>query len=157
MEIINGKDLANKKFIITEDGFLKEYKPKGRYIPEKGEKYYFITHFGDINPTINNSESDDYLILHNFVFKTKEECKDYRDFLDKLYKYKTDFSREEWENKKIRKYSFIYDCSLHSLSFRVAMDIQGYNYYFTEENIKKFVDEVGKDRIKKYLFNIWEE
>lgn len=109
MEIIDGKDLINMKFVKTEDGLLKEYKPQGRFIPNDGNTYWFVNIYGDLIYNCNaNDKEDKYLIAHNLVFRTIEECKDYKWFLEQLDKYKTDFSKEEWEDKDIEKYYIFY-------------------------------------------------
>lgn len=153
MEIINGKDLVNMKFIKTEDGLLKEYKTQGRFIPEKNGNYWYISLCGDVYFSCNNTECDDYVIAHNLVFRTRDECEDYKLFLEQLDEYKTDFSKEEWENNRIRKYYIFYDYGYHEVKtdFSSVWKVQG-TVYFTKENIKKFIEVVGEERIKKYMF-----
>lgn len=157
-KIIDGKELANMKFIKTKDGLLKEYKPQGRFIPKLGERYYFMTNKGEIDFYDNdNYDIDDYIINHNIVFKTIEDGKDYRWFLEQLDKYKTDFSKEEWKDKDIEKYYIFYDYSKRKvkIEYHLFWRLQG-TVHFTKENIEKFIDTVGEDRIKKYMFNVWE-
>lgn len=158
MEIIEGKDLVNKKFILTDDGLLKEYKPQGRFIPKPNNKYWFIDNMGDVVYTSHcNREKDYYAIAHNLVFRTKEECEDYKWFLDMLDNYKSNFTKEDWENDNIPKYYMCYSHILKKISCSDIRLIQRDNcVHFTEENIEKFIETVGEDRIKKYLFDVWE-
>lgn len=156
MEIIEGKDLINMKFVKTEDGLLEEYKPQGRFIPNDGNIYWFVNIYGDLVYNYNtNDKEDKYLIAHNLVFRTSEECKDYKWFLEQLDKYKTDFSKEEWEDKDIEKYYIFYAYSKRKvkIEYNLFWKSQG-TVYFTKENIEKFIDTVGEDRIKKYMFDV---
>lgn len=158
MEIIEGKDLMNMKFIKTDDGLLKEYKPQGRFIPNDGNIYWFVNIYGDLVYNCNaNNKEDKYLIAHNLVFRTIEKCEDYRWFLEQLDKYKTDFSKEEWKDTNIDKYFLILNHATKKIDYSSNKFCQSQGVtYFTKDNIEKFVEVVGKERIKKYLFNVWE-
>ena len=158
MEIIEGKDLMNMKFIKTDDGLLKEYKPQGRFIPKLNQTYFFINSDGYVDSYTNTKhKADNYIIAHNLVFRTQDECEDYKWFLDMLDEYRTDFSKEEWENVKIIKCYLYFEHANQGLatSLNYTQQQQGI-VYFTRKNIEKFIEEVGEDRIKKYLFDVWE-
>lgn len=157
MEIIDGKDLINMKFIKTEDGLLKEYKPQGRFIPKKDETYCSIEINGNIGFYKNyNDTIDNYVIAHNLVFRTEEEAGDYKWFLEQLYEYETDFSKEERKNENIRKWYLYYSYCSNGIETDYSSVYQLSNYYFTKENVEKFIEIVGEDRIKRYMFDIWE-
>ena len=159
MEIIDGKDLVNMKFVKTEDGYLKEYKPKKeRYIPKLNEEYWFINQCGGVECYNNeNIEADNYVISHQIVFETEEECEDYKWFLDELDKYKANLPIEVWNDTDIDKYYLYY--SLDGEKIETAhsnYDKYDCLYFCSLESAKKFIDEVGEYRIKKYIFDIWE-
>lgn len=158
MEIIEGKDLMNMKFIKTDDGLLKEYKPQGRFIPKLGERYYLITNKGDVNFFDNYYDTyDNYIFGHYLVFRTEEECQDYKWFLDMLDKYKSNFSKEEWKDTNIDKYFLILNHATKKIDYSSNKFCQSQGVtYFTKENIEKFIEVVGEDRIKKYMFDVWE-
>lgn len=91
------------------------------------------------------------------MFRTQEECEDYKWFLDKLDEYKTDFTPEEWGNCNINKYEIYFNHYNKFIQTNCYSICQGFhNYSFTKENADKFIEEVGEERIKKYMFNIWE-
>lgn len=158
MKIIEGKDLVNMKFVKTEDGLLKEYKPQGRFISKEDEMYFYINSTGNIYHHKNAmGKIDNYIINHNLVFRTIEKCEDYRWFLEQLDKYKTDFSKEEWKDTNIDKYFLILNHATKKIDYSSNKFCQSQGVtYFTKDNIEKFVEVVGKERIKKYLFNVWE-
>lgn len=158
IEIIDGKDLVNMKFIKTEDGLLKEYKPKDKFIPKYNENYCFINDYGDITWLQNcDMERDRYIYSHKLVFRTRKECEDYKWFLNKLDEYKTDFTRKEWGNTNIKKYEITICHKDRRIKTGIVYSHQTFNpYFFTKENADKFIEEVGEEHIKKYMFNIWE-
>lgn len=157
MKIIDGKDLVNKKFILTDEGYIKEYRPQSRFIPQFDETYYYIDCFGYIDYTKNeNNDCDKYILSHQLVFRTKKEAEDYKWFLDQIDNYKTDFSKEEWEDYSVSKYSLYFKYGEHKIGKGFNCNTKSHCYYFTEENIDKFIEVVGEERIKKYMFDIWE-
>lgn len=158
MKIIDGKDLVNMKFVKTEDGLFKEYKPQERFFPKKNEIYWFIDSNGYVCSHENTKhEIDNYIIEHTLIFRTQDECQDYKWFLEQLYKYKINFSKEEWEDRSIDKYYLYFEHNKNVVKTSYCGSLLQCNYdYFTEAGIIKFIETVGKERIKKYLFNIWE-
>ncbi len=157
MEIIDGKDLVNMKFIKTEDGLLKEYKPQSRFIPKKENIYWYIDITGGIYSSISNEDMyDKYILNRQLVFRTKEEAKDYKWFLDKLDEYKHDFTIGEWKDKDIKKHILYFDYRDNKIYITYDTNLKFDCYYFTKENAEKFIEVVSEDRIKKYLFNVWE-
>lgn len=148
----------NMKFVKTEDGLLKEYKPQGRFISKEDEMYFYINSTGNIYHHKNAmGKIDNYIINHNLVFKADDECHDYKLFLEQLDEYKTDFTKEEWENFGIEKHFLCFDHRTKEVKLYIAYNLQNQRtIYFTEENIEKFVEVVGEDRINKYMFDVWE-
>ena len=56
------------------DKLVWERKESTFWLPEKGEKYYFISQFGSIDNFNNNDIVDERLSKHQLVFRTKEEA-----------------------------------------------------------------------------------
>lgn len=131
---------------------IEKVKPKGRYIPKLFDTYYYVSDLGNILGTTNNEdESDSYIFKHNLVFRTKEEAEDYKWFLEQVDKYKKFFLEGD-----INHY-FYY--TLKNKRIGVSWnDYCMYNnvYFGSKENIEEFRNVVGDERIKKYMFNIWE-
>lgn len=131
---------------------IEKVKPKGRYIPKLFDTYYYVSDLGNILGTTNNEdESDSYIFKHSLVFETKEEAEDYKWFLDKVDEYKKYFLEGD-----INHY-FYYTLKNKRIGISWNDDCMGNNVYFgNRENIEEFRSVVGDERIKKYLFNIWE-
>ena len=126
--------------------------PSEKFKPKKGEQYYRINNYGLISATVNDSEMDDYYFEHNFAFRTRSEVEDYKWFLDKIDEYRKPFEFDK-ENRHI---SYDYDDNAVFAGYNSKSLSQGSIYFGSYENIKAFIKEVGEERIKKYMFDIWE-
>ena len=130
---------------------IEKVKPKGRYIPKKGELYFFVGMYGGIIANVYDSEQDEYVIKHNLVFRTKEEAEDYKWFLDQVDKYKKEFVTGQ------PNYRLCFDFEYNKLFLTKNDHIKHHKDYFGNiGNIKEFRNIAGDDRIKKYMFNVWE-
>ena len=130
---------------------IEKVKPKGRYIPKLGDYYWYVSEFGNIFKHSNTNERDEFLIKHNLVFRTKEEAEDYRWFL-----YKVDEYKKEFEIGKLNHY-FYYTFINKRIGISWDDVFKEYKFYFgSKENIEEFRNVLGDERIKKYMFNIWE-
>lgn len=130
---------------------IEKVKPKGRYIPKLGDYYWFVSAFGNIFKHSNTNERDEFLIKHNLVFRTKEEAEDYKWFLEQVDKYKKEFVIEE------QNHYFYYTLINKRIGISWNDDFKEHKFYFgNKENIEEFRNVVGDERIKKYMFNIWE-
>ena len=119
--------------------------------PELFEKYYFVSHYGDVYHNIyNNDKQDKYMFTHRPVFKTETEAQDYKWFLDKIDEYKRPF--------ELHEDNYYFYCDLETGGIRTSCDTacpyQGTIYFGDEDNINEFLDEVGEKRIQKYWFNV---
>lgn len=133
---------------------IEKVKPKGRYVPKAGEEYFYLNSYGMITKSFNNEDVDvdKYLFQHGFVFRTLEETEDYRWFLEQVDKYKKEFVYGE-RNHCIE---FYHDLKEIIFGYYTSLRSQGTTYFGSKENIKEFRSVVGDERIKKYMFNIWE-
>lgn len=136
------------------DGQLTIVKLKDSlWKPRAGEFGYYINEFGDVNMFYYDaSKSCDYLIKHNIVFKTEEEADDFKWFLDKVDEYKKAFVPDQ------NNYVLYYDTEFGNV-FKMNYTIyftHGVVYFGDEENCNNFIRLVGVERIKKYMFYLWE-
>lgn len=130
---------------------IEKVKPKGRYMPEHGEYYWYASTLGGIVGQPYEDEFDEYVIKHNLVFRTKEEAKDYKWFLDQVDKYKKEFVTGQ------PNYRLCFDFEYNKLFLTKNDHIKHHKDYFGNiGNIKEFRNIAGDDRIKKYMFNVWE-
>lgn len=130
---------------------IEKVEPKGRYIPKNGEYFWYVTTYGFILKDRFINEQNKYAIEHNIVFRTEEEAKDYKWFLDQVDKYKKEFITGQ------PNYRLCFDFEYNKL-FMVQNDhIKHHKDYFGNiENIKEFRNIAGDDRIKKYMFGVYE-
>lgn len=153
MNYINGSELAGKRFVKLENGDLREVKEK--FIPAIGESYHFINELGFIGCITNqNTEADRWAIKHHLVFRTEEECKDYRQFLKTLDEYTFE---PDWDNGNQEKWAICFEHESYKISIdQYFFDQYQGNYFESEEKAKAFIKEVGEDRVKRYMFDVWE-
>lgn len=156
MKTIKGSELVDKEFEVFDDGALRliEKKPK-KFIPKENEDYYYIDNFGHVNDTENNGTVyDKWLIVHNLVFKTKEECEEYKKFLELLDKYKRDLY---WEDQDELKYYLYYDYLSECLNVgdNSFARIQGAFYFKSKIDAEEFIAKAREDNIKRFMFDMW--
>lgn len=159
MEIIKGEDLKWMKFIKQSDGTLKVYEEtNGRYKPNIGDIYYCLNVCGDIDSSTNDgTKVDAYVISHNLIFETEKECEDYKLFLDQLDEYKHNFTLDEWIKSESYKYNLFFDTRTKKVEILHDYSLKNSGYYFkTEEDAKNFIEVATEERIKKYMFDVWE-
>ena len=135
-------------------GTIKIIKnPLKKFVPQVGQKFWYVNKYGLVDSYIyTKSEKVENLTSQDLIFEIKEECEDYQQFLNILSKYKRTFELGK------PNYYFVYNIQkdticISSTSFTL---IQGTVYFGDYKNIEDFVSEVGYDKIKRYLFNIWE-
>ncbi len=139
------------RFLLGE--FEVEKVKKGPWKPRPHEKYWFVSQYGCV--VYNNYYNDKdvkYILAHTTIFQTKDEAEDYKWFLGKVDEYKKPFEYGE------KNYLFYYDYDDDALyiTFDIASARQGAIYFNSYEETEAFIEEVGKDRIKKYMFGIYE-
>ena len=127
--------------------------PKKAWKPAKNELYYYVACSGVIGSSRNEEEDlEEYLFAHNLVFSTVSEAEDYKWFLIKIDEYKKPF-----KVSKENAYLYYDHCS-EKIDIAVDREYQtGHVIYFGEtENLTVFKDTVGDERIKKYIFGIYD-
>ena len=143
VNILNGKYKIKKLSNI----------PTERFIPKEKEEYWFVDRYGNIDfGTYHKAGRHDYIIAHTLIFKTKEQAKDYKWFLDKVDEYKKPFKYKDYNN--FLYYDHYYE-SIEMLTVTTA-EYQGTIHFGDKANTEAFIKEVGEERIKKYMFDIWE-
>ena len=150
---LNDEKVGLLNALLDEEVQVEKLK-KGPWKPKKGEEYYRINNYGVISATVNESEMDDYYFEHNLAFRTKTEAEDYKWFLDKVDEYKKPFDFSDIFNN----YYLYYDYGIKAVGYSSTLyyQVQGVVYFGDEDNIVYFIEEVGEDRIKKYMFGIYE-
>ncbi len=132
---------------------------------EKLETYYFISDKGVIcnviycEHTLSTTNEVRYR-LGNY-FKTKEEAEFAREkqlVYQKLKDYALEHNTEEidWDKYNQSKWYIIYDIKRKEMRYYWTVSLLSINQvYFTSEKIARdAVEEIGEDKIKKYLFGV---
>lgn len=135
---------------------LEEQLNKDSKWPKEDDLYYYISGCGSINRAF--FEKTEYHIAKIEIgncFKTKEEAEFALERLKvraelKEFGFKpTDWYKDTTESK----YSIYYDNCSQQLAIDYILFMQDDVIYFKSRDIaKKAIEQVGEDRIKKYLF-----
>ena len=154
MKYINGSELVNKRFVRLDNGDLREVQ-KGIFVPNNGETYYYLKTNGEVVAAAyrDRHPSNKWIVKHHLVFKTQEECEDYRHFLETLdqYTFEPDWSDEEQE-----KWFLGFNHCDHKLVFIPCYYMQPQCVCFqSKERGEAFVDAVGEEAVERYMFDYW--
>lgn len=127
--------------------------PLLKYVPEDKEPYWYIAEGGNIVMTLNyGSKSDEWLFKTHHVFRCERHVKDYKAFLFDVGLFSQPF-RAGHDNYNL-KYDYLDNKIV--LSTNVVHRTQGTTYFGSKDNVDQFIDYVGEDRIKKYMFDVWD-
>lgn len=145
---------------VSEEMGKMIQKPKGKWMPGKGEEYWFICGLGVISKDAwHNTWSDNYRRDFLRIFKTEEEVERYLE-IQKAFK-KASFE-PDWKNARQVKYYLIHnryggtDCVL-SYSWSYAVGGGAPFYFENKEIIGELIGRFGKKDILKYIFGIEED
>ena len=163
MDIDKKIEDLRKEFNEKIDKLKKEYKKEKseKWIPNIGEKYYYLLPNLAICFTENESSINDFdenTIKYNKVFKTYEEAQEYADYLKTRKEYSYEFSKEEWEDYKIEKYLMYYNYQSKKFRILCCSNCRDVNaiYFKTRKKAQAFIDKYKK-QILKFEFGIEEE
>ena len=136
---------------------LKESKKEnsGKWKPKEHEQYWFRDTAGD--PCYcyyaKGKSNHDWKINNLSIFPTKEECQKYWNFMDTVKEKSYEFSKEEWENDKKRKYYIFYSHS--NCYFRVYSDLHckgfGTVYFKTIDDAQYIIDNFKEELMTYWL------
>lgn len=162
------KNVKDVELTKEQEKQIKDYlgiKDNKKWVPEKNESYFYIDDDGKIDkityaqPGCSNYE---FRILTNNYFKTEEKA-EFRLEQIKVYNELKNFADDnndeiDWENENEDKFYINYVHLNKQVSCFTANSIQDIGQiYFTSEKVAiQAIEKVGEDRIKKYLFGVWE-
>lgn len=152
MEYINGSELANKRFIKLDNGDLREVQ--GKYVPKYNELYHYLGNCGRISFYYNRDNSvDEWILKHNLVFRTEEECKDYKKFLETLDEYAFE---PDWNDEEQEKWYLEFNHRDCELMFILCYYMRPQCVCFqSKERGEAFVEKVGEEAVERYMFDYW--
>ena len=137
------------------------HKPKSVWDLKDGDEYWYITLLGYVEEVSYQSDDEDIKIINaGNAFLTKEEAEfevERRKCEAVLLKYGTR-DLMSFGDKYTKKYYIQYDYDVNEIMIfkHYSLGIQGVINFKTEELAQKAIDEVGEDRLKKYVFNVKE-
>ena len=160
------KNVEDVELTKEQEKQIKDFlgiKNSKKWMPKKSEKYFYINCCGDIDYCVNSDdEADMYCFLTNNYFKTKEEAEFRLEQIKVYYELKNfaDDNNDEicWIHQSQLKYYMLYSYVENELDITSWTNVRdlGQIYFSSEELAKQAVEKVGEDRIKKYLFEVWE-
>lgn len=137
------------------------HKPKSVWDLKNGDNYYYTYSGGcTITTYYNNHDTDKKRIKFGNAFLTEKEALfevERRKCEAILLKYGTR-NMMSLGNIEVGKYYIYYDHDINTLviQFRNRLNYQGTIYFKSGELAQKAIEEVGEDRLKKYVFNVKE-
>lgn len=136
------------------------HKPKSVWDLKEEDKYYYINCYGEIDSTFYDCDEDVDIIKCGNAFLTEKEARfevERRKCESVLLKYGT---RDliSLGDKYTKKYYIQYDYDVNKIIIlkHYSIGIQGVINFKTQELAQKAIEEVGEDRLKKYVFNVKE-
>ena len=135
-----------------------ELEKSGKWIPDYGEKYYYLSSYFEVLEDTNfENIFSKGRIKYNKIFETRAEAQEYADYLKARKEYSYEFSKEEWENEKICKYHIFYNFGCEEIFVDCAFRYKTMStiYFKSKEKAQEFIDKYKK-QILKFEFGIEE-
>ena len=138
-----------------------ELEKSGKWIPDYGEKYYYLSSYFEVLEDTNfENIFSKGRIKYNKIFETRAEAQEYADYLKARKEYSYEFSKEKWENTNtnaIYKHYIYYDFNDKTFYIGSAEYCGriGTTYFKTHEKAQEFLDKYKK-QILKFEFGIEE-
>lgn len=148
------------EYLVDEDK-LKELsvkpKPKTVWDLEYGDKYYCLDNAGNINYITWHENAYNLFQRENGnAFLTKEEA-EFELERRKCEAIMLKYGRRTFKYGKHNYFIVIFDKRMIIESaFNLHIYYQGTIYFDTEELTQKAIDEIGEERLKKYIFRVEE-
>ena len=131
---------------------LEEQVKEEQEFPQFGDDYWYVDSDTEVMDTASyDGEYDQGRLSIGNIFRTKEEA----EFAVEKLKVEAElrkFSRP-FEKGEYNSYIFFYiDGDYLEVGYKVSTPSQGAIYFESEEKAKQAIEEVGEERIKKYIF-----
>lgn len=153
------EELKDKDLYLDDDGkIIVREKSNSKFVPLVGEKYYYVNYDYEIIEKRYLSDCfDKFILSKDYVFATEEEAEEYSKYLSALKQYKYNFTIDELKNANIKKFYIEYRIDEDRITYNSYRYLKQNKISFeTEDDCEKFIEEAGKENIKKFLFDIWE-
>lgn len=148
------------EYLVDEEKLKKllvKPKPKTIWDLKIGENYYYINAIGDICKTFRiGNDFDEARIEFGNAFLTEEEAefelqrKNCEDIMLKYGRRTFKYNQNNFSIKYDHHNNYI------GIAYWTERQYQGNIYYDTEELAKRAINEIGEERLKKYVFRVEE-
>ena len=132
--------------------------------PNEGDTYYYINSIGAVTKTTYNSSKFVGDIKHYKIgncFKAREDAEfaaEKQKLITEIKRYiaKNDPEELDWKDENQRKLSIYYDYENRKFGLNENRVVKNMNtIYFSDKlDWRKMIEDIGEDRIKKYLFGV---
>ena len=137
-----------------------------RWKPKDGEKYWYITNTNQLSQIDFTSErsykrEDDYQRWRTYnCFKTNEEAHAeaekilIRRMLEDIARRLNKGRKIDWNNFDQNKYFISFNCATQSIErdfYNLKNKVQGVVYCLSDDFVSVAIQEIGEERLKKYL------
>ena len=130
--------------------------------PNEGNNYYCISYYGQVNDNVYISTvGSEHYKLGN-CFKTREEAEfalEKQKLITEIKRYiaENDHRELDWDDPKQFKFSIYYNLCANKIHTTANCQFCRYPeeiYFSNEFDWRKMIEDIGEDRIKKYLFGV---
>lgn len=134
---------------------IGELEHTKKYIPKSNEEYYYLSEYGIARRTHYDCSSDSkWIIGHQPVFRTPNDCRIYKRYLDLLDEYTFE---PDWNDDGQQKHYICYSHNKSALEVDYYWGLQTGMYNFeSEEKAREFIGKVGEQNVKRFMFDMWE-
>lgn len=165
---VNMENLSQEERSTLLSLIEKANKPKNKvWKPEENEKYYYSYSDGSIEQdTYHDSNVDTYVHEDRYAigncFKTREEAEfavERQKVITELKRYAMEHNEEDidWNDDFQEKYCLYYNHTEREISIISKLIMQTAEIYFSSKSTAQAaIKEIGKERLKKYYFEVKE-
>ena len=148
-----------KKHLIDMERILKECEYE-RWKPEPNEEYYYVNQVSATSRAVNDEFDIDAARYRTYnCFETEEEAKQeaekilVRRMLEDIARRLNKGRKIDWNDDNQIKYCIRFDFPLDIISIcaRLHQKLQGSVYCLSDEFKNVAIQEIGEERLKKYL------
>lgn len=138
----------------------KIYKEKNKsWKPKEGDDYFYISRTGNVirDTFMPLLSSDNDKVLFNNAFQTSEEAEHMLEKIKIINQLRKLSNINFNDTSDEAHYAIAYDVEANEITFNVSYyykDLPFNIYFATEEALKKAVETIGEDNLKKYYFDI---
>lgn len=137
-------------------------EPNKSWEPKEGDTIFYITETGRVisGTFLSLLPSDNAKVLFNNAFQTREEAEHMLKKIKIINKLRELSNINFNDTSGEAHYAIAYDSEVNEITFNVSHYYKylPFNIYFaTKEALKKAVETIGEDNLKKYYFDIVEE